>query len=561
MKMKKILPLSLAGAMAVALTACNLNGVPTKTTTPAEGTVEGNIKGNIGTPTTGAPGSVQTNPNLAKPTFAKANATVEGKLLDSDGKPVAGAYVFAANGQVVLTEADGSYSIGVTTEPGKAVNLIFQKEGYVFSSETVTLNPGDKVMTEASVKKLDQQVVSVNAATGGTFKNYTGVLEVDVPANALTGNAQMSMTPLSFGQAGAPNELPGSLETVDESGARMLLMPAEYWSIDLQGANLKEGETITMRMRLPNNPDAPVQLKEGDMIPCYIYDAKLGYWNSPNLGPVVKKDGVLWATYEIKASALTNRTDVIRNVQHIHTGSRTNGLSEDQLVHNAEHLRDGADNSFGGLQSAGGGVIGGHTYFPLFGTNMRVSVKDWDGSALTDASVNIQGGGNPGQAGHLGGGTFGRLQYRAQSVTVKAYVSDFCQGTRGETTQASNKVPAPLNQFGYSTGDLMESRNPENANWAEFKFDTRHNATLSFTGTAATNAASTMTYTLNDQPITYQALTGTRHLLRNKSYTLKAKGTVDQGSSSVTFTVPGNHTKGAPFPVSLKFALDADSVK
>ncbi|MNS18512.1 hypothetical protein D3C72_502060 [compost metagenome] len=560
MKMKKVLPLSLAGAMAVALTACNLNGLPTKTNTPAEGTVEGNIKGNIGTPTTGQPGSVQTNPNLAT-SFAKPNATVSGKLLDSDGKPVADAFVFAANGQVVKTAADGSYSIAVTAETGKQVNLIFQKDGYVFSSELVTLNPGDKVMADASVKKLDQQVVSVNAATGGTFKNYTGVLEVDVPANALTGNAQMSMTPLSFGQAGLPNELPGSLETVDETGARMLLMPAEYWSIDLQGANLKEGETITMRMKLPNNPDAPVKLKAGDMIPCYIYDAKLGYWNSPNLGPVVEKDGALWATYEIKASALTNRTDVIRNVQHIHTGSASNPLSEDQLVHNAEHLRDGANNSLGGLQSAGGGVIGGHTYFPLFGTNMRVKITDWDGTALTDASVNIHGGGNPGQAGHIGGGTFSRLQYRSQNVKVKAYVSDYCQGERSESTQASNKVPAPLNQFGYSTGDLMESRNPENANWTEFKFDTRHNATLSFTGTAATAAAPTMTYTLNDQPITYQALTNTRHLVRGKAYTLKAKGNVDQGSSSVTFTIPGGHTKGAPFPVSLKFALDAEAVK
>jgi hypothetical protein len=70
-----------------------------------------------------------------------------------------------------------------------------------------------------------------------------------------------------------------------------------------------------------------------------------------------------------------------------------------------------------------------------------------------------------------------------------------------------------------------------------------------------------MTYTLNDQPITYQALTNTRHLVRGKAYTLKAKGNVDQGSASVTFTIPGGHTKGAPFPVGLKFALDAEAVK
>ena len=49
--------------------------------------------------------------------------------------------------------------------------------------------------------------------------------------------------------------------------------------------------------------------------------------------------------------------------------------------------------------------------------------------------------------------------------------------------------------------------------------------------------------------------------MRGKAYTLKAKGNVDQGSASVTFTSPGGHTKGAPVPVGLKFALDAEAVK
>lgn len=560
MKMKKVLPLTLAGAMAVVLTACNLNGVPTKTT-EQEGTIEGTVKPNIGKPTVGnatgnTSGNVATNPNLAT-NFAKPNATVTGTLLDTKGQPIADAFVTTANGQVVKTDANGYYSIAVSAQAGKEVVLVYQKDGYVFSSQRVTMAPGETAQVDTAVKKLDTAVVSVSTA-GGTFKNSTGVLEVDIPKDALTGSGTMVMTPLSFGGNGTANELPGPLETVDEKGQRLLLVPAEYWSIDLAGVDLKEGQTMTMRMKLPANPVAAAPIKAGDMIPCYIYDAALGYWNSPNLGPVVEKDGALWATYEIKASALTNRADVTRTVQHIHTGTPSNPLSDDQLMHNASHAAEGG-NTFG-IATAGGGVIGGHTFYNVFGTAMGGRVVDELDRPLAGASVQVRGTSADANMTTNTQGLYGTLQYRGQSARVTYSLNQYCPGsTQTLATAASNLGSFPPNQFGLRPDGQMEQRDPQTAQWPTYKFDTRHPLVLNKTGTA--DASSAVTYKLNGQDISEAALKA-KVCSSDVDYTLEAKGGVDVGTAKTTFKIPRASTvAGSPFAVNLKFSLSAEAIK
>lgn len=559
MKMNKVLPLTLATAVAMTLAACNLKAVTS--TVNKEGTVESTVKPNIGK--AGAPGSVATNPNIAGVKFARPNATVKGQLLDTDGKPIADAVVLTGNGQVTKTDAQGNYSIGVTAEDGKEVVLVYQKNGYVFSSQRVTMGTGQTAIVNADIKKLDSNVVSVKAADGGTFANSTGVLEVDVPKGALTGDAQMTLTPLSFGANGTANELPGSLETVDENGDRLLLMPAEYWSVDLSGATIKEGESITMRMKLPSNDVAPVPLKAGDTIPCYIYDAKLGYWNSPNLGPIVEKDGALWATYEIKASALTSRTDVLpRSVQDIYYGSANSPLSDDQLMANARDNASGG-NSFG-IATQGGGAIGGHTYYNLFGTKMTGRVVDENGNALNGATVSIRGtsvdanmtSGADGTPGH-----YGSLQYRGQSANVSATLNQYCKTSASWATAAHNWGPFTNNQFGLKANGQMEQKDPVSQGWPDLKVDTRHPLNLTFSGgTASKVQAGSLTYKVNGSAITYAEL-GTKHFSRGVKYTLEATGTLDQGAGTTTFTIPSTYTYGAPFTVNLDMNMSADGIK
>ncbi|MFP5501851.1 MAG: carboxypeptidase-like regulatory domain-containing protein, partial [Candidatus Sericytochromatia bacterium] len=389
MRVKKLVPLGLAASLAM-LTACQVGGLPTNSGAAKDVTVGANTQGKVNVL---KPGEVQTNPNLANPSIAP-NASVMGVLLDTNGQPVAGALVSTLGGQTAVTDAEGKYTIQVAAEAGKEVVLIFQKDGFVYSSDRVTMNPGETAALTSDVKQMDAKVNLVTTA-GGTFVNSTGVLEIDVPEGALTADTKMILTPLSYGANGQPNELPGPLETVDENGNRNLLMPVEYWAIDMEGGELKAGESISMRMLVPENPDAPVKLKAGDLIPCYIYDAEQGYWNSPNLGPIVEKDGKLWATYEIKASSLTDRVNpAVRTVQQAsdpdplpnghpmkgkverincggvdEDGNRTtrnlprNGstCNDDELRHNAwvERQQGGAASNFLGVRSRG--ISGGHT--------------------------------------------------------------------------------------------------------------------------------------------------------------------------------------------------------
>lgn len=478
----KLAPMALISAVTV-LSACQLGGLPTNTATG-----DRTVGGKGGQVNVLKPGEqVQTNPNLANPNL-QTNASVSGRVLDTFGKPIAGVTVTTLGGQMATTDANGYYTIPVAAEKDKEVILLFQKTGFVYSSDRVMLEPGDTIEITTDIKQADPKVNLVTAASGGTYSNSTGVLEIDVPEGALDGDTKFTMTPLSFGNNGEINELPGPLESVDENGNRQLLMPVEYWHIDMEGGNLKEGETITMRMKLPANDIADIKVKNGDLVPCYIYDAQLGYWNSPNLGPVVEKDGALWATYEIKRSSLTDRVNPTRTVQQAaqnaadadplpagHAlknkqqrvncgGVDENGnatasnhgtggggtCTEAELAHNAwvERNKGGAASNFLGTQVRG--ISGGHTWFNMYGTNIAARAIDWNDKALEDVTIRFTSG-NTSQKKTGQDGTHSVLQYRNINVSVVAEGGadqPHLVSQSASIFTGNNPQPVPRNQFG-----------------------------------------------------------------------------------------------------------------
>lgn len=475
----KLAPTALVSAVAI-LSACQM-GAPTNTATDRSiGTSNGQV--NVLKPGE----QVQTNPNLANPNL-QPNATVKGRVLDTFGKPIAGVVVTTLGGQMTTTDSNGNYIIQVAAEKDKEVILLFQKPGFVYSSDRVMLEPGDTIDITSDIKQADPKVNLVKAATGGTYANSTGVLEIDVPEGALDGDTKFTLTPLSFGNNGSINELPGPLESVDENGNRQLLMPVEYWHIDMEGGNLKEGESITMRMKLPANDIADIKVKGGDLIPCYIYDAQLGYWNSPNLGPVVEKDGALWATYEIKRSSLTDRVNPTRTVQQTaqnlgpdplpgnhrlknqvvrincggvdengnattsNLGSGGGGAcNEDELAHNAwvDRQKGGGATNFLGTQVRG--ISGGHTWFNLYGTNIAARAIDWNDQPLSDVQIKFTSG-NTGARTTGADGLYTVLQYRNINVNVTAgggSSQPYLVSQSASIFTGNNPQPVPRNQFG-----------------------------------------------------------------------------------------------------------------
>lgn len=343
MKLKK---LGVATAFAVSVSvvaACQL-GAPTQTDGPAS-----RQTGKATSPSGQTGGDALTQVPLRQ----KGDALIQGKVLDANGQPVAGALVIAGE-SATKTGADGSYSLKV--DSGAAVNIKVIKDGFILRDSSLPIGSGETLAIDAQLVKADANVTRIVAAEGGKAVSSDGDVELVFPAGALKGDGNVRVTwldpmageskPAAFtimqvGDTGATGgtadpaatdasqttpaepagpmvstlnttELPGPLETT-AYGDRKYFSPVAFADVTMN-QELKEGASATLRMAVSDEvlQDMLAQgdLKESDLgqelFPCFSWSSDESTWDKPALSKVVKdENGKYWFEYTVRANNMS----------------------------------------------------------------------------------------------------------------------------------------------------------------------------------------------------------------------------------------------------------------
>jgi PKD domain len=224
---------------------------------------------------------------------------VTGTITDQSGAALAG--VTVKLGSSVLGTSDSSGQALVSVPTGAAKTLMLSKTGFV--DQVVALEfPLGSNETNASFKSVlltQGAVQSVNATTGGMLKADDNAMLV-LPANGLetasgapvTGNVEVSITPLDTNDPYTRNAYPGRLEAITTQGESVGLVTLGMIDFTLkqngEEVNLKPGSGAKVHLPLyadVNLDGSPVNL--GDTMPLWSLSEKTGEWVQEGTGIVV----------------------------------------------------------------------------------------------------------------------------------------------------------------------------------------------------------------------------------------------------------------------------------
>ncbi|GMR20210.1 MAG: hypothetical protein BMS9Abin36_0805 [Gammaproteobacteria bacterium] len=136
---------------------------------------------------------------------------VMGRVVDaSTGQGLANVKVVARDfAEEGYTNADGRFALELPSRKG--INLFFIRDGYIESRRDTYLRPsGLATVGEVALTAWDNKVVHINAATGGTFIDATGNVEVTFPPGALPNDTDIQGVYLPNRQT-FPIDLPVSI--------------------------------------------------------------------------------------------------------------------------------------------------------------------------------------------------------------------------------------------------------------------------------------------------------------------------------------------------------------
>jgi hypothetical protein len=330
--------IALASGLVLLFAGCQV--APKMTQAPVD--QEGNVKGNIGKGTSGSQVQNPAATGSAARDGVPADAKVVGQVVDTAGKPVAGAKIVTYHGFTATTDDQGKYSLDVASQD--EIRLDVSKTGYLNRQELVGVGPGMEGNLTITLKPLDAKLTKITAAQGGTAVNSDGSAVLEVPPGALTGDSDVRLTwmdPMpSDNFPSWSGELPGNLVTKtrdngDKSAENLALPPVAFTDVQFVQANLKPGATATLRMKV--NPDAlalsanqidfnnPATLQQ----PCYDFDRSSGLWVNPATSKLEKDaKGDVWFVYTVRGNEAPKNFHALSHV----TGQQTITWQETEAV-------------------------------------------------------------------------------------------------------------------------------------------------------------------------------------------------------------------------------------
>lgn len=294
---------------------------PDQTTSGAVGAGPGETAFQPGQVNAGNPAAQPGTPAAAQPGTPAAvavvpDAKVSGRVLDVNGKPIAGMRVNTYNGFTAVTDERGNFTIDVKGQDG--LRLDMSKPGYLNRQVNVSVSAGEIGNVNLAMKPLDAKVTTISAATGGSAFSADGKSQMIFPPGALTKDSDVRLTwmdpmpsanfPHAFGELPGPlvtRTLPSGAGAGD--GEEVTIPPIAFTALEFTRGRLAPGAQATLRMKV--NPEAlrlagdnidfnnPVTLQQ----PCYDFDRATGLWTKPALSKLEKDaDGTVWFIYTVR---------------------------------------------------------------------------------------------------------------------------------------------------------------------------------------------------------------------------------------------------------------------
>jgi hypothetical protein len=235
---------------------------------------------------------------------AAGTASLSGTIFTNEGEELEGVLVTTADGSVTgVSNPEGDVTLeGLDT--GVPIVLTLTREGY--SNQYVRIEIPAETNTavfEANMLPRAAPMVADQIEAGGQFEGMDGA-KVTLPIDGfineagetVTGDVEMTFTPLDVRNDGNLRSFPGSFSAVTSNGDQGELVTfglAEYnFEQDGESVQLAPGKkaTIEIPYYLDTNTEGnPVQA--GDMVPLWSLDESSGLWVEEGTGSVVASAG------------------------------------------------------------------------------------------------------------------------------------------------------------------------------------------------------------------------------------------------------------------------------
>ncbi len=224
---------------------------------------------------------------------------VSGDITNTSGLPLAGVTVKLGSSTLGTSDANGKVMVSIPT--GASQTLMLFKEGYTDQVAALEFPIGSSAGNAFFKMSMLTQAPSqpLSATTGGAISGEDNA-KLEIPANGLetqngtlvTGNVEVSITPLDVSDPAVMDAMPGRLEGTQTDGSSVGIVSLGMTDFSLtqngQDLNLKPDSSAKVRIPLYADTDAQGNLLVlGDTIPLWSLSEKTGEWVQEGIGTVV----------------------------------------------------------------------------------------------------------------------------------------------------------------------------------------------------------------------------------------------------------------------------------
>jgi PKD domain len=224
---------------------------------------------------------------------------VKSEIMDTAGLPLAGVAVKLGSSTLGISDANGKVVVSIPTGPSQTLMLF--KTGYTdqVAALEFPIGSNESNATFKAVLLTQGAVQTISANTGGMLKAEDNAMLV-LPAGGLetasgapvTGNVEVSITPLDINDPDRQNAYPGRLEATTTQGESVGIVSLGMTDFTLkqngEEVNLKPGSSAKVHLPIyadVNLDGSPINL--GDTMPLWSMSEKTGEWVQEGMGVVV----------------------------------------------------------------------------------------------------------------------------------------------------------------------------------------------------------------------------------------------------------------------------------
>lgn len=221
--------------------------------------------------------------------------TLIGIVYDTDSGATLGGVSISVGDKSLVSNDQGYFVIDQLIESNEAV-VKFAKEGYVLTSEIVTIRKGANSDINVYMRKLSDPI-TLDSTNGGTVQNGNAAVTIkggdliDENAQPYHGTAHINLTPFDPTTESGREAFPGEFEGIKLDGTVEPLLSYGYVDITVTDGNnhhlqLKNGAKAQISIPIP----ASLQADAPDTMPLWWFNPDDGKWHE--VGVMTRNGGL-----------------------------------------------------------------------------------------------------------------------------------------------------------------------------------------------------------------------------------------------------------------------------